>query len=260
MTLRLSTGARNSLTSSLGFEGMFNRGYIEVYTGAQPVNADALKTGTLLGVISAASLPLTKETPATGTLTMATGASGSINTVTVGGLNIIPDGAVVFNTSLSQTASDLTDAINRNGIMQASVSGATITLMGRPGTGVTTAAVAYTATTLTATPVAMGSVVAGVAPVNGLVMAPSLITNGVLSRLPTQLWSFNGVAVGTAGWFRLYGSNGGDTGLLLTSAPWYPRLDGSVAVSGGDMGLSNIAISVGAPNTVDRFNVTQPSQ
>lgn len=257
MTLRLSTGTRNGLVGGLGFAGMFNRGYGEIYTGAQPASADALKTGTLLGVISAASLPLTKETPAAGTLTLATGAAGSINTVTVGGLNIIPDGTVPYNTSLAQTASDLADAINRNGIMQASVSGATVTLTGRPGTGVTTAAVAFTATTLTATAIAMGTAVAGIAPVNGLLMAPTLA--GVIARLSTQIWSFNGVAAGTAGWFRLYGSNGADTGALLTGAPWYPRLDGSIAVSGGDMGLSNIAVGVGAPNTIDRFNVTQPS-
>lgn len=257
MTLRLSTGARNGLTGGLGFQGMFNRGYAEIYTGSQPANADAAKTGTLLGIVSAASLPLTKETMAAGSITVATGAAGSINTVTVGGLNIIPDGAVNFNTSLAQTASDLCDAINRNGIMQASVAGTLVTLQGRPGTGVSTAVVAFTATTLTATTANMGSVTAGVAPVNGLIMAPPVA--GVIAKSSTQIWSFSGVAAGTAGWFRLYGSNAADTGALLVGAPWYPRLDGSVAVSGGDMGLSNIVVAFGAPNTIDRFNTTQPA-
>lgn len=255
MTVRLSTGARNGLASGLGFQGMFNKGYIEVYTGAQPVSGDAAKTGTLLGVVSQSSGALTKETRAVGTVTITAAAGGSIDTITVGGLNIIPDGpvaAVVGDTAATAVA--LASAINRNGMFQAKVAGSVVSINGRPGTGVTTAAVAGTLTTVTATYAAMAG---GVAPVNGLLLGNPVA--GVIARLSTQIWSFNGIADGTAGWFRMYGSDAADTGALISGAPYYPRIDGAIAVSGGDMNLSNIAIVTGSPNTVDGFSFTIPA-
>lgn len=256
MTIRFSTGTRNGIANGLGFGGMFNRGYLNIYSGAQPTSADGAVTGTLLGTVTIASGALTKETRAAGSITLTGGGAGSVNTVTVGGLNIIPDGAVAFNTSLNQTASDLCDAINRNGMFEASVSAATVTLKGRPGTGVTTAAVTSTLTTITASYVNMGTGVAGVAPVNGLILLPS--TAGVISK-NTAVWSMAGVAAGTAGWFRQFSSDTADTGALLSAAPWYPRMDGSCGVGSGDAQLSSLAVSVGSPHTVDVFTFTVPA-
>lgn len=257
MSVRLSTGARNGMAGRMGFAALFNKGYINVYTGAQPASADAAATGTLLGTFSASSGALTKETRATGSIQLTGGASGSVNTVTVGGLNIIPDGAVAFNTSLNQTASDLCDAINRNGMFEATVSTDTVTIKGRPGTGVTTAAVSSTLTTITASYVNMGSGVAGVAPVNGLILGVE--ASGVIAKPSSQVWSFAGVAAGTAGWARFYSSDGGDSGILLSAAPWYPRLDGTCGVGSGDFQLSTLAITVGLPVTLDTFSWTQPA-
>ena len=254
MTIRLSTGARNGMASTLGFQGMFNKGYMEIYTGAQPASGDAASTGTKLGVITVASGTLTKEVRATGTITI-TGGSTSVATVTVGGLNIIPDGAVPYDTSVSQTASDLCDAINRNGIMEASVTGAVVTLKGRPGTGVTTAAVSSTGS-VTASYVNMGSGVAGTAPVNGLTLLPP--ASGVITK-NTLVWSMLGIAVGTAGWFRLFSSDANDTGALLTAAPWYPRIDGTCGVGSGDAQLSSLSVTVSSPHSIDVFQFTMPA-
>lgn len=260
MTFRTSTGAKNAQVGSVGLLGALLKGYINIYTGTQPTTADAAVTGTLLGTVTSNSGALTKETRATGSVTITAAAGGTINTITVGGLNIIPDGAVTAAAGdTSATAVLLGEAINRNGIMEASVSGAVVTIKGHPGTGVTTAAVAGSLTTVTADYVAMGSGVAGVAPINGLILVCP--TAGVLSKpLPAvQVWSFNGVAAGTAGWFRFFSSDTADTGAILTAAPWYPRLDGSIATSGADMGLTNLVVAISAPNTVDRFNVTAPA-
>ena len=49
MTIRLSTGARNGPAGRSGFAAMFNHGYIKVFSGAQPANADAAETGTPVG-------------------------------------------------------------------------------------------------------------------------------------------------------------------------------------------------------------------
>ena len=261
MTIRFSTGLRNAQASGLGYQGALNKGYMHIYTGAQPASADAAHGSTLLGVISLNSATLVKETRATGSVALTTGSSGSVNTVTVGGLNIIPDVlgvGVPFNTTLTQTAADLADAINRNGIMEASASALVVTLKGRPGTGVTTAAVVTTVTTLGATTnVNMGSGVAGIAPANGLILAAPAL--GVISKPTTAVWSMLGAAVGTAGWFRFFSSDTNDSGGLLTAAPWYPRIDGTCGVGSGDAQLSSLAISVSSPHTVDVFTTTFPA-
>ncbi len=257
MTIRLSTGARNGLAGPLGFGGMFNQGYMEVYSGSQPASADAAVTGTKLGIITKDAGALTKETRAAGSVTITGAAGGSINSITVGGLNIIPDGAITVSGDTTSTlAAKLAVAINRNGIMQATVSGAIVTITGRPGTGVTTAAVAGSLTTVTASYVAMGTAVTGVAPVNGLLLLPP--DAGVISK-STDVWKFIGLAAGTAGWFRYFGSNTNDTGALLTGEPWYPRMDGTCGVGSGDAQLSNLAVSLNSPHTVDTFTFSIPA-
>lgn len=151
MTIRLSTALRTALAGTTGFAAVFANGVMEIYSGAQPANADAAVSGTLLGTVTLGSGAFAPGAPANG-LTFAAAAAGAV-----------------------------------------SKSGA---------------------------------------------------------------WSFNGIAAGTAGWFRLKG-NAADAGALSTALP---RLDGSVAVSGADLNLSNIAIAVGAPSTVDTFTWTQPAQ
>lgn len=256
MTLRLSTGLRNLLTGGAGFGQIFNRGRIEIYTGSQPANADAMVTGTLLGTVSASSGAVTKETRASATITVA-GSSGSINTVTVGTLNIIPDGAVPFRIDAATTAADLSDAINRNGLFEASVASTVVTVRPRYGSGAGYNAIALATTVTTLTATSSGNIAGGVSPVNGLLFGSPLL--GTVAKSANQIWSFNAIATGTAGWFRLLSSDTADTGALLSAGPWYPRLDGSIAVSGADLNLSNIAVVSGSPNTVDSFAWTQPA-
>lgn len=173
--IRLSTGARNMLAQGAGFASIFNRGTIEIYNGTQPVTADSASTGSvLLGIVSNASGAVTKETRATGSITI-TGGSVSVATLTVGGFNIIPDGAVPYNTSTTQTASDLCDAINRNGVMQASVTGAVVTITPMPGAGA-----AYNGLVVTST----GSVVATYA---NMASGASPRTASSLASLLTEL-------------------------------------------------------------------------
>ena len=152
MTVRLSTQLRTNLAGTGGsFATTFANGVIEVYTGTQPVTADAAVTGTLLGTVTLNSGAFTPGV-ATNGLTFATAVAG---------------------------------AVSKSGV-----------------------------------------------------------------------WSFNGVAAGTAGWFRFKG-NAADAGGVTTVLP---RLDGSVAVSGADLNLSNIAIALNAPSTIDTFTFTIPAQ
>lgn len=150
MTVRLSTQLRTNLAGTTGFAATFANGVIDIYSGSQPVSADAAVTGTLLGTVTLNSGAFTPGSPTNG-LTFAAASAG---------------------------------AVAKSGV-----------------------------------------------------------------------WSFNGIAAGTAGWFRLKG-NAGDAGALSTTLP---RLDGSIATSGADMNLSNITIAINAPNTIDTFTWTQPA-
>ena len=119
------------------------------------------------------------------------------------------------------------------------------------GTQPTSADAAATGTLLGTITLASGAFTPGNA-TNGLTFATA--ADGAVSK--SGVWSMNGIAPGgTAGWFRLKG-NALDNDLLSTTLP---RLDGSIAVSGADMNLSNITIAVGAPTTVDSFVWTQPA-
>lgn len=120
----------------------------------------------------------------------------------------------------------------------------------RSGTQPATADDAATGTLLGTVTLASGAFTPGVA-TNGLTFAAA--SGGAVAK--SGVWSFNGVDAGTAGWFRFKG-NATDAGALSTVLP---RLDGSVAVSGADMNLSNIVIAIGAPTTIDSFTWTQPA-
>lgn len=80
--------------------------------------------------------------------------------------------------------------------------------------------------------------------------------NGTISKAAAEVWKFNGLAVGTAGWFRFYPADGDPTTTSATEA----RIDGSVASSGGDVRISNVSITVGIPVTIDVFSFTLPAQ
>jgi hypothetical protein len=258
MTFRLSTGLRNAMAGSLGAGRALNRGIIKAFTGSQPVSADAAETGTHLITFSAASGAVTRETRATGTIVITGASGGSINDITVGGLSIIPDGAVpAVAGDTAATAAALAEAINRNGVFEASVSGSTVTIKAPPGSGATHNAETLTGslTTVTAT-YGGGSVSGGVAAVNGLILLNPM--SGILQK-SSQVWSGLGLAAGTIGWFRHYSSDATDTGGLVSGAPWHSRLDGSCGVGSGDMSLSSLAVSVGNPITVDRFELTMPA-
>jgi hypothetical protein len=52
MTIRLSSGLRNGLLNATGFTEAFNNGVLYVYSGPQPLTADAAVSGTLLGIVT----------------------------------------------------------------------------------------------------------------------------------------------------------------------------------------------------------------
>ncbi len=257
MTMRLSTGMRNFLNKRGSIDGALRNGWIEIYSGAQPTSADAAATGTLLCTVSNSSGAITHEVLATGTVTLTGGASGSVNTLTVNGVEVL-GAAISFNTTLTQTAADVAAQINRYSSTpeySATSSGAVVTISAMPGTGVgpNTFAVVSTVTTITKTDVNLSG---GVAAVNGLLF--DLSTTGVMTKLTTQTWSGVNAAAGTAGWFRQYGSVADAS--LLDSLGVLLRIDGSIATAGAEMNLNSTAFAAAATTTLATWGMTIPAQ
>ena len=77
MTIKLSTGTRNGLAGTSGYGALFANGIIYIYSGPQPLTADAAPTGTLLGIVTKDGGAFTPGSPTNG-LTFAAVADGAI--------------------------------------------------------------------------------------------------------------------------------------------------------------------------------------
>lgn len=255
MTLKFSTGARNFLAAKGSYKDAFQNGKVEIYTGSQPANADAAATGTLLCTITDNSAARTAEVLSSGTVTLTGGASGSVNTLTVNGVEIM-GAAVNFNTSLTQTAADVAAQCNRfRGNVEYNVtsSGAVITITALPGTGASPNGfvVASTVTTITKTD---ANLAGGVNAANGIKFGE--VAAGVIAKLSTQIWSGVNAASGDAGWYRLYGSVADAGG--LDSAGTTIREDGAIATSGQQLTMGNITLNSSATTTLTAWQRTVP--
>lgn len=256
MTERISTALQNFLNSLGSITDALQNGELRILTGAQPASADAAQTGTLLCTVTDNAGARTAEVLATGTVTLTGGASGSVNTVTVNSIDIL-GGAVPFNGTLSQTASDVAAQINRNKSSPnytASAVGAVVTITALPGTGasVNTFAVSSTLTTITAS---YANLSGGVTAVNGLKFDYSAA--GVMAKYAGQTWAGDNVASGVAGYFRFTGS-AADAGAIDTTASQL-RLDGAISTSGAELNLNNTTLAITARTTISSATSTVPA-
>lgn len=258
MTLRYSTGLRDFLGKFGSLADALQNGEIKLYTGAQPASADAAPTGTLLCTITDNSGARTAEVRASGTVTLTGGAGGSVDAVTVNGVDVL-GASVPFNGTLAQTATDVAAQINRHKSApnyQASAAGAVVTIKALPGAGASanTFVVAGTLTTITAS---YANLSGGVSPVNGLKFdAPS---SGAMDIYTAQVWSgLNAAPGGVAGWFRFTGSVA-DSGVVDTTESQI-RLDGSVSTTGADLDLNNTTLAAAATTRITAATATVPAQ
>lgn len=268
MTLRLSPALQNFLATQGSLKNALDNGHILIYSGTQPATANLAVTGTLLATITSGAATKTNEVKATGVLTISGTTSGTVDTCTLMGIDIL-GGAVTHTGDNNTMATAVALKINRapaNNLVVASTTGSSgvITLTALPGFGTTlnSGALTFTSTTTTTavTSTTMGSgtggSVAGVAAANGLRMDYDAAA-GVFNKDATQTWSGTAVATGTAGWFRYCGSVV-DAGSLDSSAVFI-RLDGSIATSGADMNFSSTSVTSGALQTLSTFSLTIPA-
>lgn len=257
MAWRPSKALRNFMMEGGSLKHALSNCFIKLYTGSQPANAEAAPTGTLLCTYSNASGAITREVQSVGTVDLTGGASGSVDTITVNSISILP-APVPFNGSLAQTAQDVCDAINnnpKNYLFQCFVTSTdVINIRAKPGLGALPNGwvVASTVTTITKTDANMAG---GVDAVNGLQWGDA--ADGVLSKLSTQTWSGVAGASGTAGWFRIEAAVS-DPG-TLDSSEAIIRVDGAVATSGAELNMSPTSIAASATQTISSFTVTLPT-
>jgi len=266
MALRFSPALTNFIAQDGSFKDAFDNGHILIYSGTQPATPNLAVTGTLLATITSGGAAKTSETRATGVLTISGTTSGSIDTCTLMGIDIL-GGAVTHTGDHTTTAVAVALKINRNPankLVTATNVAGVITLTALPGYGTTlnSGALTFTGTTTTATVTSTtfgsgtGGSVVGAAAANGLKLDYNAAA-GVITKDASQTWSGAAVATGTAGWFRYVGSIA-DAGALDSSAV-YLRMDGVVATSGADMNMSSTAVTSGATQTLSSFSFTVPA-
>jgi len=261
MGFRYSTGYRNFKMNGGSFQQAIQNGDLRIYSGTQPATADTAPSGTLLCTITSASGARTAEVLSSATVTLATGAAGSVNSITVLATTLellapnqfsaaVP---VAFNTSLTQTASDCVTQINKGTWWHgfaATSSGAIITVKPLPGLGdsINTADITATCTTITTTDVDFAG---GVDPANGLQFGAT--ASGEITKSGT--WSGVNAATGTAGWARFVGSIADAGGASTTLI----RVDMDIATAGTIMTMSSTALTSAATTTIDSVSISHPA-
>jgi hypothetical protein len=256
MSLRPSTALRNYIMETADFKHAMANCVLKLYTGAQPATPEAAPTGTLLVTYSASGGALTREVRALGSVELTGGGSGSVDTITLDG-NEIMGSATAFNTTLTQTALDVVNKINANPanvIVVAEASAAFINLRAKYGLGAVAngMVVASTATTITK---ADTNLAGGVTALNGLLWGDAVAN--VIPKDPAQTWQGTAAAGGTAGWFRFEAAVLDAGGVDSTEAVL--RMDGSVSTSGADLNMGSTTIAVSSVQTISAYTITFPS-
>jgi hypothetical protein len=255
MALKLSTGLRNILLEEGSLRKAFEDGILNIYSGAAPTSADDAATGTLLARITKASGAVVagaRSQSQIGIITITSHGSGEtfVVPVTVDGVGPTnytftntPDAGGVDGVAL-KVAEMLNDipqlsaiAAGTTGVIHVThrIAGGSFTLGAAGGTGTYTVTSSALAATL----------------LNTLKLGVS--ASGIIAK-NADTWSGVGLAAGTAGYFRLVTNL--DTGVLSTTEH---RLQGNISSSGAELNLSNLNIVVGATQTVDTFQLTQPA-
>jgi hypothetical protein len=257
MSWKVSKAVRNHMLEFGDLKHTLSNCFIKWYTGAQPANGEAAPTGTLLVTLSLSSGAITREVLSVGSVDLTGGGAGSVDTITVNGIEIMGS-STPFNTSLAVTAADVSRKINdnpRNYLFTTDVTATDqINIRAKPGMGTLPNGwvVASTVTTITKVDSNMAG---GVSPINGLNWGDSAA--GVLAKLITQVWSGVAVATGTAGWFRIEASVSDAGGVDSTESIF--RADGTIATSGGEINMGSTSITTGLTYTLDTFTITLPT-
>jgi hypothetical protein len=268
MAIRITTGLANKLAQGYGLRELLRDGRFYVYSGSQPATGDLAPVGTNLIVFTLDGNAYTPPVQSKAKITIS-GSTGTINTVTVGGLgyNLLSLPVAVTSGSYGLAADALAASINGKdnplNIVATSDGIDSVTLftpywLGAEGNGLTIATTQTSPTVVinagnSAVFGGTGSPGAGVTAINGLNFEYPAVA-GRLSKPSGENWRGVGAADGQAGWFRFVA--GGSS--VSASGATEVRFDGNISTSGGDINAASLIIQAGAPQTFSRFSVYIP--
>lgn len=258
--VRFSTGYRNARAAIGSTKLLLTGGALYGYNGSQPSSADNAPTGTNLIIFTEGGGARTTETCAAGTVTLTGGASGSVNSITVGGVEVLKSTpfasatVVNFDTSLTVTAAAVATQINLGTYWHGwvgSSSGAIITITKVPGfgTAANSLTVTSTCTTITKTD---ANTSGGVSPVNGFEFGAA--ASGEISKT-SDVWSGLGLAEGNITWVRYVGPSSSPDGASTQQI----RLDMDASTAAAFFQMSSTAIAVDALVTINTAAFYQQS-
>ena len=253
MALKYSTALRQFRTMGGSLRKGFEDAILNIYSGTAPDTADMAPTGSLLAKITKASGAVVlgaRSTPKRYKVNIGTHADGTTFKLNVTVDGVGPTAYTYTNTpdldadgvakGLALLINDIPQLVaiaeggNGNLYIQGDIAGLDFTIADGGGTG-----------TLTVTSVEAA------ARANTLQLGLPVL--GVISK-NSDVWSGLGLAALTPGYFRLVTSS--DTGALSTTEI---RIQGIISTSGADMDISNMNIAIGATQTVDNFDLTEPA-
>jgi hypothetical protein len=274
MSLIISAAAQNAIASGMSAQEAFANGTLEIYSGAQPTNADTAPNGTLLVTFTLDGATFTAPIQCIADVALV-GTGGTLDDIAIGGLSATTGfdllGPAIANpgTAAGLVALAVTQINARSNPFRivASASGDNI-LLSAPkmrGDEFNSLEVFAAATTTTVNVNASGAGAtsseglglgtpsqAGVAAANGLNFLKAVA--GVMNKESTT-WKGDAGNTGTAAWFRFIAGGHTSAGASTDDI----RMDGTTATSGGDMTLTSTAIASGATQTINTFTLTVPS-
>lgn len=249
-----SDGFSLALANNVDEYTNISNGVLDYFSGAAPATANLAATGVLLATLTKNGSAWTAETRAQWKITLG-GASGSVNTIKLGGVEVLGT-AVNFTTDLNTTAALVATTINNHTSPNyfATSIAAVVYIYAPIGSGVGRNSIvcATTVTTMTATVAGDGTPsgsggTAGIAVANGLNWQyPAIIQTGVgaLFTKETAIWQMTSpTQTGTVGYARLRLDGADDQSANST----YRRIQLTVGTSGADLNSSNLAVTAGIP-------------
>jgi hypothetical protein len=238
--LRFSTDLVNFLQAGGSLKEAFEDAILSIYTGTQPSSADGAVSGTLLAQITKGSGSFTygseNSLPRVEKFTVTNNSAGT-DTVTIDSIDTSVTGDGVK--TVVELAAELVRGIETNTQLMQKV----IPILGESGELFVRSKLAG----VDFTPASSGNVshsnVQAYSRVNSLEFGA--VTDGALVK-DSETWSGDGIADGTAGWFRMQGKKSSFV------------IDGSIGTYGSDLNLASTTVSTGVPITISTFTITQP--
>lgn len=241
MTLRLSTGFRNSWLGDAFFKGCSGAAELAYVEGGAGVDT----------ITDTQNRFLTAGVKVGDTFTT-TGSNTGANDVTDKAVTAVTAGTVTCAAGTLDTSEDFlvgtTLTFNNGGDFKTLFDYGVIGIYG--GTMPATPDLTEGTSLLCLITNASGAFTGGVT-TNGLRWGSTI--SGVVSK-NSDVWSGVGLVAGTAAWGRLY-ANAYTTGASTTAI----RVDFNIGTSGAPMTISDLAIAVGAATTVDTATFTMPA-